>query len=152
MFTRHQGLEGRSNNPVALLYDTLNHPDADTGQDLPSLLTWKHHPEHAIDHVVLGRGPVGGSWQVIVAKKKLWLSIPFGYLNLNLNGENKQVDSLRIRRHYISASLDRYFLPYLRTEMPLIGVACQCRHVCLKERYSNKVATVKGFKTDRSKK
>jgi hypothetical protein len=50
---------------VALLYDTLNHPDADTGQDLPSLLTWKYHPDQAIDHVVLGRGPTGGSWQVL---------------------------------------------------------------------------------------
>ena len=63
-FFLEQGLEGRSTNPVALLFDTLNHPDADTGQDLPSLLTWKHHADHAIDHVVLGRGHPGGSWQV----------------------------------------------------------------------------------------
>lgn len=58
-------MEGRSSNPVALLYDTLNHPDADTGQDLPSLLNWKYLPDQAIDHVVLGRGPPGGSWQVL---------------------------------------------------------------------------------------
>ena len=60
-----QGLEGRSSNPVALLYDILSHPDADTGQDFPSLLNWRFHPEQAIDHVVLGRGPPGGSWQVV---------------------------------------------------------------------------------------
>lgn len=47
-----------------MLYDTLNHPDADMGLDCSSLLNWKYHPEQAIDHVVLGRGPPGGAWQV----------------------------------------------------------------------------------------
>lgn len=75
-----EGLEGRSSNPIALLYDTLNHPDADTGQDLPSLLSWKNHPEHAIDHVVLGRGPPGGSWQamegdVLTISRGTWMEL-----------------------------------------------------------------------------
>ena len=34
------------------------------GLDCSSLLNWKYHPEQAIDHVVLGRGPPGGAWQV----------------------------------------------------------------------------------------
>ena len=59
-----QGLEGRSSNPVSLLFDALNHPGADLGLDMPTFLTWKYHPEHAIDHVVLGSGLPGGSWQV----------------------------------------------------------------------------------------
>jgi len=60
-----QGLEGRSNNPVSLLMDTLNHPCADLGLELPSLLEWHRHPECQVDHIVLGKGPPGGSWQVI---------------------------------------------------------------------------------------
>lgn len=60
-----QGLEGRSDNPVSLLMDTLNHPCADLGLELPSLLEWHHHPECQVDHIVLGKGPPGGSWQVM---------------------------------------------------------------------------------------
>jgi hypothetical protein len=60
-----QGLEGRSNNPVSLLMDTLNHPCADLGLELPSLLEWRRHPECQVDHIVLGKGPPGGFWQVI---------------------------------------------------------------------------------------
>lgn len=63
-----QGLEGRSNNPVSLLMDTLNHPCADLGLELPSLLGWRRHPECQVDHIVLGKGPPGGSWQVILRK------------------------------------------------------------------------------------
>ena len=63
-----QGLEGRSNNPVSLLMDTLNHPCADLGLELPSLLEWRRHPECQVDHIVLGKGPPGGSWQVILRK------------------------------------------------------------------------------------
>jgi hypothetical protein len=63
-----QGLEGRSNNPVSLLMDTLNHPCADLGLELPSLLDWHGHPECQVDHIVLGKGLPGGSWQVIRRK------------------------------------------------------------------------------------
>lgn len=59
-----EGLEGRSPNPVALLFDALCRPDADLGVDNPSLLEWKFEKEHAIDHVVLGKGKAGGAWQV----------------------------------------------------------------------------------------
>jgi hypothetical protein len=61
-----QGLEGRSNNPVSLLMDTLNHPCADLGLELPSLLEWHHHPGCQVDHIVIGKGPPGGSWQVML--------------------------------------------------------------------------------------
>lgn len=62
-------MEGRiGGRPLALLMDHLQHPCVDVGLDVPSLLTWKsieQHPEHkVIDHVVLGKGQPGGSWQV----------------------------------------------------------------------------------------
>ncbi len=81
----HQGLEGRSTNPVALLFDTLNHPEADIGLNLPSLLSWKSHPEHAIDHVVLGRGPPGGSWQVDLEKRLIFSDSTTWFRSLTLN-------------------------------------------------------------------
>ncbi len=59
------GLEGRSANPVALLFDSLTHPDADIGMETASMLKWRRHEDKAIDHVVLGKMPVGGAWQVI---------------------------------------------------------------------------------------
>uniref|UniRef100_A0A8B7UZF6 Serine/arginine repetitive matrix protein 2-like n=1 Tax=Castor canadensis TaxID=51338 RepID=A0A8B7UZF6_CASCN len=57
-----EGLEGRSSNPVAVLFDTLLHPDADFGYDYPSILHWKLEQHHCIPHLVLGKGPPGGAW------------------------------------------------------------------------------------------
>ena len=77
------GLEGRiGGRPLALLMDQLQHPCVDAGLDVPSLLTWKsvdQHPEHkVIDHIVLGKGQPGGSWQVMntsqVAGQRLGLT------------------------------------------------------------------------------
>ncbi|XP_017798127.1 PREDICTED: oxidative stress-induced growth inhibitor 2-like isoform X2 [Habropoda laboriosa] len=80
------GLEGRlGGRPLALLMDQLQHPCVDAGLDVPSLLTWKsieQHPEHKlIDHVVLGKGPPGGSWQsmdpnVLTISLNRWMSLP----------------------------------------------------------------------------
>lgn len=58
------GLEGRTSNPLALLFDALSNPHADVGAQLPSLLRWEFHPEREIPHVVLGRYDEGGIWQV----------------------------------------------------------------------------------------
>ena len=65
------GLEGRSNNPVALLFDQLFHPDADLGVDSPSALDWKYDRQHFIPHVVLGKTKPGGTWQVRLASQKI---------------------------------------------------------------------------------
>ncbi|XP_029447485.1 oxidative stress-induced growth inhibitor 2 isoform X2 [Rhinatrema bivittatum] len=60
-----EGLEGRSSNPVAVLFDTLLHPDVDFGYKYPSVLQWKLEQQHYIPHVVLGKGPPGGAWHAI---------------------------------------------------------------------------------------
>lgn len=56
------GLQGRSINPVSVLFDSLQNPDADFGIENSSCLKWVLHPERRVDHVVLGQGAVGGSW------------------------------------------------------------------------------------------
>ena len=60
------GLEGRSPNPVAVLFDAVTHPDTDSaaGADTPALLRWRHRPGAAVPHVVLGTTQPGGAWQV----------------------------------------------------------------------------------------
>ncbi|XP_053251670.1 oxidative stress-induced growth inhibitor 2 isoform X2 [Podarcis raffonei] len=70
-----EGLEGRSSNPVAVLFDTLLHPDADFGFNYPPVLDWKLEPEHYIPHMVLGKGPPGGAWHNMEGSM---LTISFG--------------------------------------------------------------------------
>ncbi|GFR83399.1 oxidative stress-induced growth inhibitor 2 [Elysia marginata] len=76
-----EGLEGRSNNPVALLFDHLFHPDADLGVDVPSALDWKYDSQHYIPHVVLGKTKPGGTWQKIdgtmhTISQSSWMELP----------------------------------------------------------------------------
>nr|XP_006127558.1 oxidative stress-induced growth inhibitor 2 [Pelodiscus sinensis]XP_025042688.1 oxidative stress-induced growth inhibitor 2 [Pelodiscus sinensis] len=70
-----EGLEGRSSNPVAVLFDTLLHPDADFGYDYPPILHWKLEQHHYIPHIVLGKGPPGGAWHTM---EDSMLTISFG--------------------------------------------------------------------------
>ncbi|XP_038601183.1 oxidative stress-induced growth inhibitor 2 isoform X2 [Tachyglossus aculeatus] len=70
-----EGLEGRSSNPVAILLDTLLHPDADFGYEYPSILHWKLEQHHYIHHLVLGKGPPGGAWNTMEGSM---LTISFG--------------------------------------------------------------------------
>ncbi|XP_077208072.1 oxidative stress-induced growth inhibitor 2 isoform X2 [Paroedura picta] len=70
-----EGLEGRSSNPVAVLFDTLLHPDADFGFDYPSVLHWELEQQHYVPHMVLGKGPPGGAWH---SMESSMLTISFG--------------------------------------------------------------------------
>ena len=76
-----EGLEGRSKNPVALLFDTLLRPDTDVDSTHPSSLRWEYDPAKAIPHVVVGRGRPGGCWQFMDPHVKTlsldrWLELP----------------------------------------------------------------------------
>ncbi|XP_076470605.1 oxidative stress-induced growth inhibitor 1-like [Babylonia areolata] len=76
-----EGLEGRSPNPVALLWDALMHPDADLGADSTPLLSWEYHPSKAFSHVVLGKMKAGGSWQRMegamqTLSQSNWMELP----------------------------------------------------------------------------
>lgn len=76
-----EGIEGRSTNPVSLLLDSLEHPCADLGMELPSMLEYKSHPNAQVDHIVLGKGPPGGSWHRMDPNLRTlslaaWMSLP----------------------------------------------------------------------------
>ena len=76
-----EGLEGRSKNPVALLFDTLMQPNEDIGESHPPSLNWALESHKAISHMVLGRGEAGGSWHrmkpdVLSLSTARWLQLP----------------------------------------------------------------------------
>ncbi|XP_075044990.1 oxidative stress-induced growth inhibitor 1 [Mixophyes fleayi] len=76
-----EGLEGRSNSPAALLFDTLLKPDTDFLGDVDSVLSWTLRPDRAIPHLVLGRGPTGGAWSaieesMITLSRGDWMGLP----------------------------------------------------------------------------
>lgn len=78
------GLEGRSINPVSVLFDSLQHPDADVGSSFPSCLEWRNDSRSlSIDHVVLGQGDIGGSWDKLAEAEEIltvsfadWMQLP----------------------------------------------------------------------------
>lgn len=48
--------------PLSLLYDTLVHPNAETGTPGKSKLCWIYDRSRAVSHLVVAQTPIGGSW------------------------------------------------------------------------------------------
>ncbi|KAL6112352.1 uncharacterized protein ACO6RY_09127 [Pungitius sinensis] len=76
-----EGLEGRSSNPMAVLFDSLLLPDSDFGLDHTSPLEWRYEPERAVPHLVLGKGPPGGAWHamegsMLTLSLANWMELP----------------------------------------------------------------------------
>uniref|UniRef100_A0A3Q3INY8 Oxidative stress induced growth inhibitor 1 n=1 Tax=Monopterus albus TaxID=43700 RepID=A0A3Q3INY8_MONAL len=76
-----EGLEGRSSNPVAVLFDSLLLPNSDFGLECTSPLEWRYEPERAIPHLVLGKGPPGGAWHamegsMLTLSLANWMELP----------------------------------------------------------------------------
>ncbi|KAG7470016.1 hypothetical protein MATL_G00134800 [Megalops atlanticus] len=76
-----EGLEGRSSNPVALLFDTLLHPNADFGYEFPPVLEWRLESQHHVPHLVLGRAAPGGAWHamegsMLTISLGIWMELP----------------------------------------------------------------------------
>ncbi|GIY66620.1 oxidative stress-induced growth inhibitor 1 [Caerostris darwini] len=97
-----EGLEGRSLNPVSVLFDTLVHPQADLGVENESVISWKFKAENAIDHIVLGKGIPGGSWQkmdgsTLTISLASWMELP----NLSI----QEWDACRNRLHSMQSGL-----------------------------------------------
>lgn len=77
------GLSGRSVNPVSIFLDQLQHPDADIGENKPSLLKWVYNSKNKIDHLVIGKGLPGGAWQkfhdcdeILTISLSKWMQLP----------------------------------------------------------------------------
>jgi len=137
------GLEGRSNNPVSLLLDALQKPDADIGLEEPSLLEWKFDQDKQVDHVVLGRGQPGGIWQtldggLLTVSLGAWMELP----NLTMaewkeSNQFKTVKSDLSSRRTSVANVSKYYTDYV----DIMGMAENFRN-------STVVTAVKEVKLD----
>jgi len=113
------GLEGRSNNPVSLLFDALQKPGADLGLEQPSLLQWRSISEKKVDHVVLGRGKPGGIWQtldggLLTVSLGGWMELP----NLSMrewkeSKQFKEAKSELLSRRTSVANVSKYYTDYV---------------------------------------
>ncbi|KAJ7338980.1 hypothetical protein JRQ81_012882 [Phrynocephalus forsythii] len=107
-----EGLEGRSSNPVAILFDTLLHPDADFGFNYPSVLHWKLEPHHYIPHLVLGKGPPGGAWHCMEGSMRTisfgdWMELP-GYTFKDWAANRRMVTCDRVLPEEVASYYKHY--------------------------------------------
>ncbi|KAG7475347.1 oxidative stress-induced growth inhibitor 2 [Solea senegalensis] len=108
-----EGLEGRSMNPVAVLFDTLLHPNADYGYEFPPVLQWRRDKQQHIPHLVLGRATPGGAWHamegsMLTISLGIWMELPgVNYRDLN-NGKRRDVTSDRATPEEISSYYRNY--------------------------------------------
>eukprot|EP00092_Neocalanus_flemingeri_P014280 GFUD01015401.1.p1 GENE.GFUD01015401.1~~GFUD01015401.1.p1 ORF type:complete len:650 (+),score=128.51 GFUD01015401.1:268-2217(+) len=119
------GLEGRSNNPVSLLLDALQKPEADLGLEEPSLLEWRFNPEKQVDHIVLGRGQPGGIWQtldgsLLTVSLGAWMELPnFTMAEWKESNQFKTVNSDSSSRRTSVANVSKYYTDYV----DIMGIA-----------------------------
>uniref|UniRef100_A0A3B4T9P5 Oxidative stress induced growth inhibitor family member 2 n=1 Tax=Seriola dumerili TaxID=41447 RepID=A0A3B4T9P5_SERDU len=108
-----EGLEGRSRNPVAVLFDTLLHPNADFGYEFPPVLQWRRDKQQHIPHLVLGRATPGGAWHamegsMLTISLGIWMELPgVNYRDL-ANGKRRDVTSDRATPEEISSYYRNY--------------------------------------------
>ncbi|XP_034553284.1 oxidative stress-induced growth inhibitor 2 [Notolabrus celidotus] len=108
-----EGLEGRSGNPVAVLFDSLLHPNADFGYEFPPVLQWRREKQHHIPHLVLGRATPGGAWHamqgsMLTISLGIWMELPgVNYRDLT-NGKRRDVTSDRATPEEISSYYRNY--------------------------------------------
>ena len=77
------GLSGRSLNRVSVLFDQLQNPNTDFGNRQKTTIEWRHRPDRAIDHLVLGNGLPGGLWYnlrksktILTVSRQKWMQLP----------------------------------------------------------------------------
>ncbi|XP_034825852.1 oxidative stress-induced growth inhibitor 1-like [Maniola hyperantus] len=116
LMTLAEGLEGRSQNPIALLVDNLVRPCADLGLQEDPLIEWRYDVEKQIDHVVLGKGPPGGAWHtfpggVRTLSPGAWLSLPphAGVGDKTTGRVPARAVAAYCRRYVQACKLQRYF-------------------------------------------
>ncbi|XP_062255286.1 oxidative stress-induced growth inhibitor 2 [Platichthys flesus] len=108
-----EGLEGRSGNPVAVLFDTLLHPNADYGYEFPPVIQWRRDKQQHLPHLVLGRATPGGAWHamegsMLTISLGIWMELPgVNYRDLT-DGKRRDVTSDRATPEEISSYYRNY--------------------------------------------
>ncbi|XP_049586912.1 oxidative stress-induced growth inhibitor 2 [Syngnathus scovelli] len=108
-----EGLEGRSRNAVAVLFDTLLHPNADFGYEYPPVLQWRREKQQHIPHLVLGKATPGGAWHamegsMLTISLGIWMELPgVNYRDL-IGGKRRDVTNDRATPEEISSYYRNY--------------------------------------------
>ncbi|XP_072112850.1 oxidative stress-induced growth inhibitor 2 [Mobula birostris] len=123
-----EGLEGRSTNPVALLFDALLHPEADFRFDSPSVVQWKQEKHNSIPHIVLGKGPPGGSWHMmngsmLTISVNSWMELPGLKLKDWTNGKWRNLTNDRATPEEV-ASYYKDYVKIMGLQKNFIGNTC----------------------------
>lgn len=110
------GLEGRSTNQVSLLFDALQHPCADVGLEMEPLIEFRQTGIE-IDHIVLGKGPPGGSWHkmdpyILSLSLGSWMALP-GLPFHSRDSSEKRAYAHNVAKYYVQyveqMHLNKYF-------------------------------------------
>ncbi|KAJ8928514.1 hypothetical protein NQ314_018930 [Rhamnusium bicolor] len=110
------GLEGRSMNRVSLLLDALLHPCADIGIEKEPLVEFRKTGIE-IEHIVLGKGPPGGSWHkmdphILTLSLGSWMALPGLPFHPRDSGEKRAFAS-NVAKYYLQYTehmqLNKYF-------------------------------------------
>ena len=107
---------GRSNNPIALLVDSLLHPGADTGYGGPGVtcIDVRYVSERRVEHAIIGDGAAGGSWADMAAGTRTlspgyWMELPGMRLESQLEDVRGRVDRQLVQQYFTDYS--RRFVP-----------------------------------------
>lgn len=116
-----EGLEGRSSNPVALLFDHLFHPDADMGLDNQSVLDWKYEEQSNIPHIVLGKARTGGTWQKMdgtmqTISQNSWMELPKVPFKEWIQKKRNPCTSEPMHGRATIADVKDYYSDYVKTQ------------------------------------
>eukprot|EP00128_Syssomonas_multiformis_P011144 Colp12_sorted_trinity150504_noHs@36463 len=122
LITLSEGLEGRSTSPVSLLFDALDKPNADFTTQWESAIEWRHNRNNFIDHVVIGKGPPGGTWvdmtrQLLTLSYGSWMSLP-GYSFQQWSREQGAPPDYAMSERVTRGEVSDYYRDYIeKTEL-----------------------------------
>ena len=125
--------------------DTLLHPNADIGENLPSTLNWKCDQSKHISHVVIGDSQPGGSWHSMKGEIQSlslgsWLELPQysfqEWTTQNVGDRSCDVSSKRVTLGSVAKYYEDYVIEMGLQENMMNGVRvtkaikCPSRVVC----------------------
>ncbi|KAI9293973.1 hypothetical protein K502DRAFT_366245 [Neoconidiobolus thromboides FSU 785] len=105
-----------NNNPLSSMLDFLLHPMADMEPEFPEMIHWKKKKSDKVDHIVLGKGQIGGVWGELNYSNMKALSIhPFLQLpGLSFEEYRNRMDMLDNEDRPIRSEVSSYFKYYVQ--------------------------------------
>uniref|UniRef100_A0A146LQ60 Oxidative stress-induced growth inhibitor 2 n=2 Tax=Lygus hesperus TaxID=30085 RepID=A0A146LQ60_LYGHE len=112
-----QCVESRGGStPLGHLLDHLVRPGADAGLRLPPVVDWSDHPTRSLSHVVIGKGPPGGTWKkmdgrTMTLSLSSWMELPGLPLHESEVGKKERVTAEGVR--VATSTIADYYQEYV---------------------------------------